>query len=71
MGQYEQAHPGTCRTQQTNVLVNLDRRVRVSITWTGPAILAVWGSLDGSLVGPQIVLNGGAVAVKATPLCGR
>jgi hypothetical protein len=27
--------------------------------------------LGGSLAGPQIVLNGGAVAVKATPLRGR
>jgi hypothetical protein len=27
--------------------------------------------LDGSLAGPQIVLNVGAVAVKATPLRGR
>ena len=27
--------------------------------------------LDSSLAGPQIVLNGGAVAVKATPLRGR
>jgi hypothetical protein len=27
--------------------------------------------LDGSLAGPKIVLNGGALAVKATPLRGR
>jgi len=27
--------------------------------------------LDGCLAGPQIVLNGGAVAVKAAPLLGR
>ena len=27
--------------------------------------------LDGSLAGPQIVLNGGAVTVKAKPLRGR
>jgi hypothetical protein len=27
--------------------------------------------LDGSLAGAQIVLNGGAVTVKATPLRGR
>jgi hypothetical protein len=27
--------------------------------------------LDGSIAGPQIVLNGGAVAVKVTPLRGR
>ena len=42
MGQDEQAHPGTCRTNGRNmVVINVDGRARASIAWTGPAMLPV------------------------------
>jgi hypothetical protein len=50
------------------------RPVQVRVKWISPYLLSFGTEityLDGSLAGPQIVLNVGAVAVKATPLRGR
>ena len=60
IGQPQRERSAGATLQQLNDFAIWPQSARITLTY-----------LDGSLAGPQIVVNVGAVAVKATPLRGR